>query len=680
VGFSRTIITRVSNTGRQNNMTELKSRRNIMKTNRSRIAIALLAVLSPIGALADITDQTVSVPVGQQLNLETGAAVASGGDLKWDGLILTPQNGAAVTVGGASDADYQSLTLATLQTIKSAGLLIPGVPLALGSLAGHVVIVGIDSASHFYKAEVLNTQGTQNQTLQLKLTVYGANGTGGGSGPPTITKILNNYSLIPNGFVNSGVAPSTLFVAMGSNMSDPPPASGLTLNSTAAPGLPSTSAGANANIAAGGKNFPIPLYYASPTQIAGVIPAAVPPGPATITVTYKGQTSSPFSFTVVANALGLGTYQGVIIATDATTGALITYTNTAKPGQNLVFWGSGGGADPSDPDNLLTGSPHSVNQSGTQFYFGSKQGTVLYSGSSGYPALMQMNVTVPQNTDLGCGVTVVGIVNGVPSNFGPLPIDPSGVCHDPIFGLSGTDIANAGNSKTVKSGSFFVGSFVQPTGTSNIASANFSSNTGSGYVSGGFTSFGSCSVSESLSGSSNSTSTPLDVGSVQLLDANNNAVTLQSLTKGSYFAQLGAAAIVAGGTYKFTVAGGADGGAGSISFPLPNPLLTPTNVPTTIDHTQSLSTSWTGGAAGSYVLITGSSTNTSTGVTGSFTCWAPQSALGFVVPQPVVSILPAGSGTLSFENATLPVRGNLASFDQVFGFGVTLNSSNVTVK
>ncbi len=74
---------------------------------------------------------------------------------------------------------------------------------------------------------------------------------------------------------------------------------------------------------------------------------------------------------------------------------------------------------------MYTASPHSVNQANTQFYFGATQGTVLYSGSSGFPGLMQINVTIPTNVTTGCGVTVAAIVNGVPSNFGPIPIDSS---------------------------------------------------------------------------------------------------------------------------------------------------------------------------------------------------------------------------------------------------------------
>src|SRR5947209_6799865 len=110
------------------------SRRKYMKTRSSFYALALVASLAPMAAVADITDKTLSVPVGQQLNLETGAAVASGGDLKWDGQILTPQGGAAVTFFNIGDAAYVGATQAGLQQLKTAGALQPGAPLAIGAL------------------------------------------------------------------------------------------------------------------------------------------------------------------------------------------------------------------------------------------------------------------------------------------------------------------------------------------------------------------------------------------------------------------------------------------------------------------------------------------------------------------------------------------------------------------
>jgi uncharacterized protein (TIGR03437 family) len=638
---------------------------------RNYSAIGILALLSPIAALADIND-TKTLAAGTALSLDNDTTASSGGDILWTGTQITFQGSAkggslsALGLSGASG--FASVTQTILQAVASLATTapIPAANLTVGTVLGVAT-----NAGNAAKLLVTAASGT---SITLQFTTFGATAGGGGTGggAPTITKILNNYSLIPAGFVNSNVAPSTLFVAMGSNMSDPPPASGLSLNTTAAPGLPTTSAGASATITSGGKTFPVPLYYASPTQIAGVIPAAVPTGPATMTVTYKSQTSAAFSFNVVAQALGLGTYNGVTIATDAVTGVLVDYTHTAKPGGTYVFWGSGGGADTADSDSVYTTSPHSVNQANTQFYFGSTQGTVLYSGSSGFPGLMQINVTIPTNVTTGCGVITAAIVNGVPSNFGPIPIDGSGICHDSIYGISGTDLSNLGNQGTVRSGSLFVGQLVSPApgGTNNIADANFSSTTGGSFSGGVPITVGSCSVLESISGSTTTaTSTPLDAGTISL-SGPSVSTTLQSITKGTYIAQL--SSITAGGTYTFTGGGGVDVGSFTGSLTMPNPLLTLTNQTAlaTVTRSSGIQVNWNGGAAGTYVIITGSSSN-SAGASGSFTCFAPQSAGGFLVPAFVASVLPAGSGTLLIENSTLPAKFTAPKLDQGFAFGFT---------
>jgi len=63
---------------------------------------------------------------------------------------------------------------------------------------------------------------------------------------------------------------------------------------------------------------------------------------------------------------------------------------------------------------------------------------------------------------------------------------------------------------------------------------------------------------------------------------------------------------------------------------------------------------WTGGAAGSYVSITGTSSATVNGqsVSMGFTCLAPVAAQQFTIPSSVLLSLPAGSGSLSVGDYT----------------------------
>src|SRR5262249_30063777 len=157
---------------------------------------------------------------------------------------------------------------------------------------------------------------------------------------------VNNYSFVPPGFPNSNISPGTLFVVTGTNMADP---SAQAVLQDSSKGLPLTLNGASITVTAGGSTFHPALYYAIAGQLAAVLPAAVPAGPATVTVSYNNGTSTAFPFTVAAATLGIGTYNGLAIATDLNY-KLLTYTNSAKPGDTIVLWGSGLGAIPQDSD------------------------------------------------------------------------------------------------------------------------------------------------------------------------------------------------------------------------------------------------------------------------------------------------------------------------------------------
>jgi hypothetical protein len=384
---------------------------------------------------------------------------------------------------------------------------------------------------------------------------------------------------------------------------------------------------------------------------------------------------------VVPATLGLDTYygtgSGLITATNATTGALFNYTNSAAPGQTIVLWGSGLGADAQDSDVAFTNTPHAVNQGSVQVYFGNVAGTVGYAGSSGYPGLNQINVTIPTNAPTGCGVSVAAVVQGVTSNFGTLPIG-QGVCSDSIYGINGTQLGQFSGQTTVKSGSVIVGQSVTSSGTSNLALASFSSTTGSSYgTSSGIVSLGSCLVTEVIgSGGGSSTSTGLDAGSSIALTGPLGAYTLNTILSitGTYEAQLPAGAIPGtGGAFTFKGTGGKDVGAFTTTVNLPNPLLSWTNqaADATVNRSQGVQINWSGGAPGSFVVITGSSSSSSAGTFGSFLCYAPQSALTFTVPAYVTGTLPAGSGSLSVENGTSFTSFSATGIDSGFGFGFT---------
>ena len=648
-------------------------------------AMAAVAFLLPVAALADI-NSTATLSVGQSLSLDTGTTNTSGtGDITFTGTSLTfigSAKGGSLSLIGSGQATFDSLTQAILNSLASFATTapIPASSLTVGAIVG----VGTNGGN----AAKLLVTAISSTSISFQYTTYGASSTGPGT--PKVTGVTNNYSFIPSGFSNSGVTPSSIITIFGANMAAALTGP-LTLQSSAGPaGIPTALNGTSVSVTVNGKTVPLGIYYAIPTQIAAVLPAATPTGTGTITVTYNNVASNAFTIQVVPSAFGLDTYygtgNGLITATDAQTGALFNYTSSAAPGEIITLWGTGLGSDPADSDTVFTTTPHAVNQGSVQVWIGGAQATVGYAGSSGYPGLDQINVTIPAGLT-GCNVSIVVVVNNVASNFATAPINQGGgTCSDPVFGISGSQLTSLSGKTNVKSGDVFLGQFITPntngsgTMTENLASADFQSVTGSYYgAASGSVSIGSCIVTEvySSTGGSTVTSTGLDAGTVSLTapDGSNYTLTTIPILPGFYSAMLSASAIPSsGGTGTFSWTGGSGTnfvGASSATVILPNPLLSWTNqsAGATVTRSQGVLVTWTGGAPGTLVYISGSSSSNS--ANGSFVCYAPQSALQFTVPSYVLDTLPAGKGTLAVENITQYKTFSAPNLDIGIAFGFT---------
>jgi uncharacterized protein (TIGR03437 family) len=476
---------------------------------------------------------------------------------------------------------------------------------------------------------------------------------------------LNNYGLIPAGFSNSGIAQGSLFIIKGSGLADP--------NAQALPlqdptkGLPTALSGASVKVvdASGATITPV-FYYAIAGQLALVLPSNTAIGTAQVTVTYSNQTSAPSTIQVVASAMGFdayyGTGQGLGVATNNATGALYNYTNAIPPGTTVVLWGSGLGADPAR-DKTYVPAAATINGL-AHVYVGSVEAPIVYQGASGYPGLNQVDVTIPANAPTGCNVMLVGVTaSGVPTNFLTLPIG-AGHCSDPAFGITDGSLFQQLTGQTaLKAG--FVGLFhstsTPSTGTgtqvSDQAVASFSSSTGSSYaVSNGIVSAGSCIVAQSAGSGITGSSTGLDAGTITVAGPAGNATLTQiAQVPGTYFAQLSSGFIpTAGGAFAFHGGGGKDVGSFDTSVSFPNPLLSWTNQSAAgaVNRASGLQFIWTGGAPGTLVSMSGTSSGTVNGqtVSGSFTCFAPVEALQFRVPNYVTGAMPAGTGTVGLSN------------------------------
>ena len=623
-----------------------------MRTIFNATGIVLLAFAVP-AAWADVTG-TPTLAANTALNLETGATSASGGDLLWTGSNMTPQGSAGVFNLGALGAQaFGFLTQSTLQVLAYSSSPIPAATLSVGD-----VFAAKTNGGHYAAVLVTAVSGT---SLTLQFTTFGTSGAPTG---PTVTGVANNYSFTPAGFPNSGIAPSTIFTIFGTGLADP--TAKAVLQSSAAPGLPTTLNGASITVTAGSTTVTPAIYYATSTAIAAVLPAGTPIGADQITVTYNNQKSQAFPIQVVQSGMGFDTYygtgSGLGIATDPVSGALYTYTNSIPPGTTVTLWGSGLGADPAR-DKMFVGSALAIN-SLAHVYVGGVDAPIGYQGASGYPGLNQVNVTIPTNAPTGCNVALVGVTaSGLPTNFITVPIG-AGVCSDPVFGITGSDLTNETSQTTVKSGSVFLSHSVSPaisgsgTQTEDLAFANFEQVTGSSYGSGSGSISNGCVLYEQAGGGGTATAAGLDAGTIMVVGPTGSAtLTATPQIPGTYFAELASGFIPGtGGSFQFNGAGGKDVGSFKAMVTFPDPLLTWTNQGSdaTVTRSSGVQFTWSGGAPGTFVIMSGSSSGTVNGqsVGGNFTCIAPQTALQFQVPGYITEAMPAGMGSLSISNYT----------------------------
>jgi uncharacterized protein (TIGR03437 family) len=637
--------------------------------------IAVLALLLPVAAFADISG-TATVNAGGNFSLDNGANVSSGGDISFTGTNLTyvgSAKGGSLALLGSGAAAYASLTSTELTAL---GSLATTTPIPVGSLpVGTIVGVATNGGN---PAKMLITASSA-ASISFQYTTYETTA----PNTPTITQIQNNYGLILPGLPNYGIAPGSLFIIRGTNLASVPVSSITKLqDSTLAGGIPTTLNGATITVTVGSYTAHPGMYYAGATQIAAVLPSATPVGTGTITVNYSNGTSNAAALTVVSSALGLDTYYGsgtgLGVATDLNY-SVFNYTNSAKPGQNIILWGSGLGAT-TDSDTSYTSSPTKVNVPLT-IYIGGIQANILYQGGSGFPGLNQIDVTIPASVPTGCGISVVGVSGNFVSNTITLPIGQGGgVCTDPTLGYNGTQLGTLAGKTNYNEGILFITQSTSAGQTTSGATGIFENVQGASSTNiTGLTSVGSCNINSTVVGGTAPTITGLDAGTITVTGPTGTQ-TLSTIPQaaGLYDAQLPAGFIPAsGGSYTFKGSGGAQVGSFSASVAYTNPLTwTNSSADTSVNRANGVNLTWSGGASGSIVYIGGTSSSSS--VSSSFTCYAPVSAGAFTVPSYVLLALPAGTGTLGITNEANPVSFTASGLDTGILFGGVTFSINAT--
>ena len=658
----------------------------------SRLArAAVLASIFQAAVLADATG-SLSLPVDVAFDLDTDSTVNSGGDFVITGTSNVVQGNATIysafpggnSNSGGAGTTYQEITLANLKAVFASGAF-TGNPISASSLLNAVFAV-YTNGGNFAKVWITQVDST-NSNFSITYDTFGANGGGTPppSGGPAITLVQNNYSLLIPAQPNYGIAPGALILITGTNLADA--TSGPTLTqSSAAPGLPATLNGSSVAVIVKGVTTRPALYYATPTQLAVVLPSATPTGNGMLVVTHGIMAPAFAPILVVPSALGLaslyGNGTGMALATDNLSGALFGYLNSAGPGQAIDLWGSGLGADLSDSDTMFTAIPHASNVS-LQIYIGGVPATVAYRGGSGYPGVNQIAVIVPKNVLFGCAVSVVAVSGGVVSNTVTMPVAAQAgmACSDPAIGINGSTMQALGSKATYNSGVISISQMTSSGTTTSTAIANFApypvARIASAY---GMVSIGSCIVSQAptlFMGAS--FQGPLDAGTLKVIGtagAEPLPVVLNgSVTDtGSYSQQLpGGFVPSSGGTFVVVGNGGTNpmfGDVGAFEAGVNvGAALTWTNMNafTSVTRSQGLPIVWSGGDQNSFVVVSGISGTPQDSV--SFTCYGPISAGEFIVPSYVLQALPAGGGSITVQNQSTNQSFTAAGLDYGIGFG-----------
>lgn len=643
---------------------------------------------------------------------KVSAAAGSGTTIQVSPAALT----FSYTAGGAAPANQNlnvsssgaALSFSAAATTTSGGGWLSVTPTSgstPATLAVSVTPAGFGSGT--YNGAITITPGGAGnapQSMAVTLSVSGA-------GAPAFT---GSAVVNASGYQNT-LAPGVVFVIFGSGMGPS------TLAAATGPGYPNSVGGTSIAFtpATGGAPIAARMVYSVATQVAGMLPSSIAPGAYAVVVTYNGIASASQSVTVVtrsfgiatANSAGSGVAQATIgnvnsglSLTRFTTGSLAfggyTWTLTpARPGDTLVLWGTGGGADPA---NDAGGTSGDQTQAGNfTVTVDGRAITPLYAGaSSGYPGLWQINFTLPADMAADCFANVQVSAGGAPSNAVVVPIAASGqsACSDPQLSAASLAKLDAG-------GDIVLASFALTEVTSTTTTATGSVTTGTAESAfGGVSRFSAaeiaatrgqvvngCTVSNRTAAETapvpSAPDSYLTAGPPVTVSGPNLSPALvlapESIPGGVlYYSQIPNGAL-AGGTYSLASNGSTAIGpiGASLNFPGSFAVANFAAI-NTINRTQPLTINWTGGGSG-YVMIgvtteapvSGTPSNPSTYVlhTVSFQCSVPATQGTFTAPVALTSqLLPATLDTTSGTLAILTVEA--VSDPKVPNFTATLGT------
>ncbi len=501
---------------------------------------------------------------------------------------------------------------------------------------------------------------------------------------PAIRSTLNASSYRPT------IARGSWFVVFGSNMG---PA-----NISMAPGAPFpvelSGTRVTFTLATGGPAIECRIWYTLATQLAALLPSATPAGQYDVRVTYNNQTSAPFRLSVVQRNPGVATIAengaGPIQATNASLNggiSLVRFTSgtisfggrdwrhrPAYPGETLILWGTGLGAD--EMSDVNGGSSGDMTTAfNLRVAIDGLEIRPAYAGrSNGSPGLDQINFTLPANVTLGCFVRAQLLGGaGAIYDLGTLAIARAGSSQCPHPVLTESQLRRLDDRGTVTTTNLNLSKFRIKPGATGQISGDFESE---GFF-GDFNRYSSDRIGTNFSlhfppggcfsyavvngeigfilGSI--PAVRLNAGSQLTLNGPNVSNRAIPFERTVYDLSLYASGmgnpVLAPGVYTLTGTGGPDVGpfSANTNFPGTFTWTNEANIPGPISRDQDLRITWTGGGDGLVTVQGFAGTVVSgQGLDGSysasaFACVAQASAGSLTIPSAVLRQLPQVAGT-----------------------------------
>jgi uncharacterized protein (TIGR03437 family) len=516
---------------------------------------------------------------------------------------------------------------------------------------------------------------------------------------PVVNSVSNASSY------TSDIAQGSWFVVFGTGMG---PAS-ISVYSGALP-FPTDLSGTSVSLtpASGGAAVSARMWYTLAGQLAALLPSSTAAGAYDLRVTYNSQASAPKRVNVVATNFGYATQSqngagpaqatyGGLDLNRFTTGTLAQYsTRPARPGDAMILWGTGLGADGSS--DLTGGSAGDQTAAGkVKVVVGGIEVTPLYAGrSGGSPGLDQINFSVPANVTTGCFVSLQVRAGGRLSNAGTIAVAPPGQS----FCTSGT-LTEAQLRKLDQGGTLVTGSLELSKHTLDMLIPGLGQlQKKSEFVQGAFsragaagvatvalstTQIGVCTVYQ-VSGGASATGGVgglLDAGPQLSLSGPNAGAAIPRDESMVYSATLYDSGLLGQGgsgnptltqgSYSITSNGSADIAAFTAKMDFPSDLVW-TNENATADpisRSTPLSIQWTGGGTG-LVEITGAGATASvlTATATVFTCTAQASAGALTVPVSVLQQMPVITNQGADGDGTVGTLAVMATTDTAKGQGL----------